>query len=127
MAMSITEYLNLNIWASGIPAITYLNGTLLFIAGLSLVRLHQIWKEWPIIISIISWLLLSAGLLRMTFPHAKQIEGSASLIIFIVMFLVGSFLAYQAYFPSKSNTYYNCYAKWKYIYRLISTLFKIFS
>lgn len=43
MALTISEALNLHIWRVNIVPVTYLNGLLLFVAGLSIVRAHNRW------------------------------------------------------------------------------------
>lgn len=43
VANSIGEALNLDIWDTNLAPVTYLNGTLLFVAGLALIRAHNRW------------------------------------------------------------------------------------
>ena len=43
MALTISEALNLHIWRVNIVPVTYLNGLILFVAGLSIVRAHNRW------------------------------------------------------------------------------------
>ena len=54
IALALSEALNLHIWAVNIAPVTYLNGTLLFIAGLSIIRAHNYWiSGWPVIITLV--------------------------------------------------------------------------
>jgi hypothetical protein len=70
---STTEWVNLHIWAGQLPVVTYLNGMLLFTAGLVVLRLHRRWsRSWPAAVTLAGWLILVAGLLRMAFPEAPQ-------------------------------------------------------
>lgn len=97
-ALGLTETLNLHIWATNLPQVTYLNGTLLFIAGLSIIRIHNIWKGWPIVITFAGWILVFGGLYRMIAPEAKQAgESAATYALFTVLFLGGTFLTIKAY------------------------------
>jgi len=41
IAATITEAMNGHIWDTSIPAVVYLNGTILFVAGLSIVPAHN--------------------------------------------------------------------------------------
>jgi len=45
MAVTASEALNLDIWSGVSPALVYLNGVLLFVAGLAIVRTHNVWVE----------------------------------------------------------------------------------
>ena len=48
IAFTTSEAMNLHIWAPNIAPVTYLNGTLLFVAGLSIIRVHNYWtRSWP--------------------------------------------------------------------------------
>jgi hypothetical protein len=61
VALAISEAINLHIWVNNIAPVTYLNGILLFVAGLSIVRVHNRWTgDWPVIITLVGWLPLSA-------------------------------------------------------------------
>jgi predicted phage tail protein len=71
--------MNLRIWTtSAEPSITlvpvlYLNGTLLFVAGLSIVRVHNRWiGGWPVLLTLMGWLAMLGGLIRMIAPVSAQ-------------------------------------------------------
>jgi hypothetical protein len=47
----------------------YLSGTLLFVAGLAIVRAHNSWTPgWPVLITLVGWIAMLAGLGRMAAP-----------------------------------------------------------
>jgi len=51
------------------PALIFLSGILLFVAGLAIVRAHNIWAGgWPVLVTVLGWLILLGGLARMLFP-----------------------------------------------------------
>src|ERR1700737_5440276 len=51
------------------PALIFLSGILLFVAGLAIVRAHNIWAGgWPVLVTVFGWLILLGGLARMLFP-----------------------------------------------------------
>jgi len=104
IVLSITEAMNLHIWATNIASVIYLNGTLLFVAGLSIVRVHNIWRGWPMIITITGWVILFGGLFRMFAPEAKQAgENTYTYVMFIFLFLIGFFLTYKSYYEKEGN------------------------
>src|SRR6476619_3317325 len=73
IVLSTSETLNLPIWATGIPPVTYLAGTLWFVAGLSIVRVHNRWMlGWPVMITLVGWFATSGGLFRMFLPDTQQ-------------------------------------------------------
>jgi len=49
LAVSASEALNLRIWSAAGAPIVHLNGCLLFVAGLSIIREHNVWSlRWPV-------------------------------------------------------------------------------
>lgn len=73
IVVSVTELLNLEIFTNTSAHLTYLNGTLLFVAGLTIVRAHNYWMpRWPVLITLTGWLLLLGGLIRMVAPVSSQ-------------------------------------------------------
>lgn len=77
IALGATEALNLHIFASQIAPVVYLNGTMLFVAGLALVRAHNRWtKDWRVLVTLTGWTALIAGLIRMIAPDAPQADRS---------------------------------------------------
>jgi hypothetical protein len=58
IVLAASEAQNLHIWAADIAPLTYLNGTLLFIAGLAIVRTHNLGTcAWPVLIVLVAGLL----------------------------------------------------------------------
>jgi hypothetical protein len=99
IALSLSEALNYHIWAVNIAPVTYLNGTLLFIAGVSILRAHNIWvRGWQVMATLAGWVALLFGMWRMFFPEAKQGGDIASMyFVFIMLFVIGVFLTFKAY------------------------------
>ena len=52
IALTVSETVNLGIWKTNDPRVTYLNGLLLFIGGLAIVRAHNVWvRAWPVLVA----------------------------------------------------------------------------
>jgi surface polysaccharide O-acyltransferase-like enzyme len=99
IALTASELLNLHIWATNIAPVTYLNGTLLFIAGLAIVRAHNRWtRGWPVMVTLTGWFIMLGGLYRMFAPEAQQFpQNSYSYAAITVFLAIGSILTYKAY------------------------------
>jgi hypothetical protein len=99
VALGATEALNIHIFENQIAAVVYLNGTILFVAGLALVRAHNRWSwRWPTLITITGWVLLAGGLYRMIAPEAAQAPAKAgSYAAFAVIVAIGLFLSFKGY------------------------------
>ncbi len=111
LAMGVSVLLNLGSLPAMVeqvahdPALIYVSGILLFVAGLAIVRVHNIWSGgWPVLVTALGWLALLGGLVRMFFPNrlagiAAQFADSRGLLAgsAVVLLLLGAFLSYRAY------------------------------
>lgn len=99
VAVTVSEALNLGIWETSVPQIVYLNGMILFAAGLAVVRFHNVWRRaWVVTITLAGWALLLAGLFRLFFPYAPQAEVSPVTYAFVAgLCMVGLFLTVKGY------------------------------
>ncbi|KLU63614.1 hypothetical protein CEB3_c00100 [Peptococcaceae bacterium CEB3] len=106
IVITTSETINLHIWASNLAPVTYLNGILLFIAGLSIIRVHNHWtKGWPLLITLAGWVGIIGGLYRAFFPEAQQLsENIPSYLIILGIFVVGVILTYKDYTREDSKT-----------------------
>jgi hypothetical protein len=102
-ALALSEALNMDIWATNVAPVTYLNGTLLFIAGLSIVRVHNDWtRGLPVAVTLTGWGIILLGLFRMFAPQAQQLpENAAAYVMFAALFTFGIFLTFKAYSPAR--------------------------
>jgi hypothetical protein len=108
IAIAISEVMNLRIWTNVPAYFVYLNGALLFVAGLSIVRDHNRWKGgWPVLVTLIGWFLILGGLVRMFAPVFAQREVQNATALFaglIVLLAIGAFLTFKAYGRNDSET-----------------------
>ena len=87
------------------PALIFVSGTLLFVAGLAIVRAHNIWSGgWPVLVTVLGCLAVLSGLGRMFFPIrlaaiAAEIGQSRGLLAgsAVILLLLGGFLSFKAY------------------------------
>ena len=100
--------MNLDIFANTTAHLVYLNGALLFVAGLAIVRGHNQWTtRWPVLVTAIGWFALFAGLVRMIAPVSAQQAGqhtTAVLALTFVLLVIGTFLTFKAYCPEEKST-----------------------
>jgi uncharacterized membrane protein HdeD (DUF308 family) len=86
-------------------AVVLLSGAVLLVAGLAIVRVHNVWTAgWPVLVTLVGWLAILSGLLRMVFPRqgialaghfgqsTTRIAGAAA-----VMLALGAFLTIKGY------------------------------
>jgi uncharacterized membrane protein YhaH (DUF805 family) len=102
IAIALSELINLRIlWANTSPSVIYLNGSLLFAAGLSIVRVHNRWTGgWSVLVTLFAWLVMLGGLVRMFAPVFAQREVQNAAVVYaglIVLLAVGVFLTFKAY------------------------------
>jgi uncharacterized membrane protein HdeD (DUF308 family) len=80
---------------------------LLFVAGLAIVRAHNRWAGgWPVLVTLIGWFVMLAGLIRMFAPvyAQKEVENNTTVYGFlVVLFAIGVFLTFKAYCQEDSN------------------------
>lgn len=101
--MTLSEMINLPIWESNIPGVTFLNGVLLFVGGISIIRVHNFWvRSWIVSITLTGWLTLILGVLRMFFPTANQAGENYSIYLLLaVLFVTGLFVSFKGYYRNK--------------------------
>ena len=105
IAVSVTEWMNLGVFTAAIgpsfAPFVYLNGTLLFVAGLAIVRAHNYWtRGWPVLITLVGWVLMLGGLGRMVAPVSAQRAGQSSAIVYsslVALLAIGVVLTFKSY------------------------------
>lgn len=107
--MTISEALNEGIWVKNIAPVIYLNGTLLFVAALAILRIHNHWvRHWSVLITLVGWFSLLLGLFRMFAPSfflqgVQNTTPFMRVILPIVLSTIGVFLAYKGYSAAKNK------------------------
>ncbi len=89
VAVGVTEAINMEIFAQQMAPIVYLNGALLFVAGLAIVRAHNLWTwRWPVIVTLSGWIALFGGFWRMIAPNATQ--ATDNIATYVVLGAIGA-------------------------------------
>ena len=92
-----------HLYDAQIPPVIYLSGILMFVAGLAVIRVHNVWGfNWTVLVTLSGWFFLLLGLVRMF--AASQYHWAAigtSSITFMVleagMFVIGLIITVKAY------------------------------
>jgi hypothetical protein len=111
IASAASIFLNLHAWSGMVdqafhnPALVFVSGYPLFVAGLAIVYFHNQWKGgWPVVVTALGWLALVGGLLRVLFPTrlaeiattAVQTAGVMPIAALLIL-AIGAFLSFKAY------------------------------
>jgi hypothetical protein len=91
--------------ASHDPALIYVSGILMFVAGLAIVRAHNRWTlGWTVLVTIFGWLALFSGVGRMVFSTqlgqlaAGAVQNTRVVpVMAVVLLALGAFLSFKAY------------------------------
>jgi hypothetical protein len=92
-----------HLYDAQIPPVVYLSGVLLFVAGLAIVREHNVWRrDWTVLVTLSGWFFLLLGLFRMFAAGLYQrSSANASSIFFMVLegilFVLGLIMTFKAY------------------------------
>jgi len=87
------------------PALICLSGVLLFVAGVAIVRVHNLWSGgWPVLVTVLGWLAVLAGLVRILLPTrlaalAAGFGQHTGLVttMAVVLLAIGAFLSFKGY------------------------------
>jgi len=106
MTISESKFIQPHLYDTQIAPVVYLSGTLLFVAGLAIVRVHNRWMgDWTVLVTLIGWFAIFGGLFRMFATKLYQ-QGAqnttALLVLELVLLAIGIFLTFKAYVGIKS-------------------------
>ena len=109
VAMLLAEFplVQPNLYDTQIPPVIYLSGVLMFVAGLAVVRAHNVWvRNWTVLITLSGWFLLALGLVRMfaASQYRQATHGASSMTFMVlegILLVVALVITFKAY---SSNT-----------------------
>ena len=110
VAMLVAEFplVQPHLYDAQIPPVVYLSGVLMFVAGLAIVRAHNIWvRNWTVLVTLSGWSFLLLGLVRMfAAGQYRHATASTSAWVFILLegclLVVALFITFKAYSRSSS-------------------------
>ncbi len=99
IAVTLSEWINFGIWTENLPPLTYLNGMILFAAGMAIIRFHSRWRPlWTLSITIAGWLMAAGGLFRLFLPAAPQAEpGVFAYGLIVFLGALGALMTFKSY------------------------------
>ena len=107
MVLSEMKFWNPTLYETQIVPLIYVSGMLFFVAGLAIVRQHNIWIwSWQLVITLLGWGSILLGLTRMFYPQMQKEKfknDTSDLIIELALILIGIFLTFKAYWPMKKS------------------------
>ena len=92
-----------HLYDAQIPPVVYLSGVAMFVAGLAVVRTHNLWtRNWTVLVTLSGWFFLALGLLRMfTAGQYQRSAAETSPGVFMVLegclLVVALVITYKAY------------------------------
>jgi hypothetical protein len=109
VAMLISEFplVQPKLYDAQTPPVIYLSGVLFFVAGLAVVRAHNVWaRNWTVLITLSGWLFLALGLVRMfaASQYRQATQGASSMTFMVLegfLLVVALIITFKAY---DSNT-----------------------
>ena len=85
-------------------ALIFVAGAMAFVAGLVVLNTHSVWNGWPLIITLLGWVMLVAGVVRMGFPGIVTAMGESMLandtllrVLGALQVVLGAFLMWKGY------------------------------
>jgi uncharacterized membrane protein HdeD (DUF308 family) len=87
MLVSESPLVQPDLYDAQTPPVIYLSGVLLFIAGLAVVRAHNVWaRDWTVLITLTGWFCLALGLVRMfaASSYRQATQGTSSMTFMVL-------------------------------------------
>lgn len=100
-----THYANMTEEFLKDPQLYYFSGTTAFLIGMAMVLHHNIWvADWPVVITVIGWMSIIKGAIRILFPfagskYATALTGSPASLkaSAVALLLFGLWLTYLGF------------------------------
>jgi hypothetical protein len=104
MLLNSTLYADMIGQAVMMPVVIALSGILSFSAGVAMLNGYHVWTfDWRIIITVLAWLLVIAGVIRIVLPvvaaaAALAVYSSGGVLIAgVIVLLIGAYLSFEGY------------------------------
>jgi len=106
IALAVSEAMNLRVMAEHPAAVglVYLNGTLLFVAGVAIVQVHNRWtRGWAVLVTVMGWFAILGGVMRMFAPQATTAGATWVYGLLVALLAVGVVLTFKGYSRRESE------------------------
>ncbi len=105
IAMVVAEFplVQPHLYDTQIPPVVYLSGSLMFVGGLAIVRLHNQWRrDWTVLVTLSGWFFLLLGLFRMFAAETYQRRSASTsattfMVLEGILGILGLIMTFQAY------------------------------
>ena len=105
LLLNLHHYAAVIAQAVRIGALVYFSGVLALAAGLAMLNTYRAWTaDWRVIVTVLGWLMLIAGVVRIVVPWVTVslatalYSGSAAIaIVGVIVLIVGGYLSFQGY------------------------------
>jgi uncharacterized membrane protein HdeD (DUF308 family) len=105
VAMLVAEFplVQPHLYDAQIPPVIYLSGVLSFVAGLAVVRTHNVWaRDWTVLVTLCGWFFLVLGLVRMlaASQYRQATQGASSMTFMLLeggLLVVALIITFKAY------------------------------
>lgn len=95
------EFLQPELYVGQLPSGVFAAGMLWFVAGLAILRDHNLWvRRWPVLLTLVGWAALLGGIARMFlatgYPAAVR-TGPGIVVGEVAVIVLGLYLSCQAF------------------------------
>jgi hypothetical protein len=104
VAMVVSEFplVQPHLYDAQIPPVVYLSGTLMFVGGLAIVRAHNRWAPWTLLVTLSGWFFLLLALFRMFAAGAYQRRSASTnatvfMLLEAILAILGLIMTVKAY------------------------------
>ena len=91
------------------PTLIYFSGLLSLPIGIAMLNVYRAWTaDWRVAVTILGWLFLLGGILRILLPQTTAWLGNAIFsasaaipVIGVIVLIIGGWLSFEGYRPAK--------------------------
>jgi len=102
---NLTLYTDMVGQATTIPTLVYLFGAMSLAAGIAILHGHHAWTaDWRVVVTIIGWLLVIGGVLRIVLPRlianvaTTVYSGPGAMAVAgVIVLIIGGYLSFEGY------------------------------
>jgi hypothetical protein len=105
MLANATFYASAVAEGAGSPVLIAVSGMATLLGGAAILNAHRAWTyDWRVLITIIGWLFVVAGIIRLVLPTVAERAApavypgpAAEMVAGAIVFVIGAFLSFEGY------------------------------